>query len=145
MLLIKAEAENELNGPTAAAYDAINQIRRRAYWSPYNNYQNQPTDGTELELTGLTKESFREALRHERWNEFILEGQRWYDLTRWHILVKHVKENTPATQPLKIQNVSKRNYYLPLPQDQIQLNPNLEQNWGYSGETGDGPYGTEFE
>ena len=145
VLLIKAEAENELNGPTAAAYDAINQIRRRAYWSPYNNYQNQPTDGTELELTGLTKESFREALRHERWNEFILEGQRWYDLTRWHILVKHVKENTPATQPLKIQNVSKRNYYLPLPQDQIQLNPNLEQNWGYSGETGDGPYGTEFE
>jgi hypothetical protein len=32
-----------------------------------------------------------------------------------------------------------------LPQDQIILNPNLEQNWGYSGESGDGPYGPEFE
>ena len=140
VLLIKAEAENELNGPTPAAYDAINQIRRRAYWSPYLNIQNEPSDGSPLELSGLTKEQFRQAVRDERWKEFILEGQRWFDLVRWHILVKHVKENSPASEPLKIQNVSKRNYLLPLPQDQIILNPNLTQNWGYSGESGDGPY-----
>ena len=30
-------------------------------------------------------------------------------------------------------------------EDQIILNPNLEQNWGYSGETGDGPYDSSFE
>jgi hypothetical protein len=145
VLLIKAEAENELNGPTAAAYDAINQIRRRAYWSPYLEIQNQPTDGTALELSGLSQDEFREAVRKERWNEFILEGHRWFDLKRWHILVKYVKEHSPATEPLKVQNVSKRNYYLPLPQDQLILNPNLEQNWGYSGETGDGPYDSSFE
>lgn len=140
VLLIKAEAENEANGPTEAAYDAINQIRKRAYWSPYFNIQNNPTDGTPLELSGLTQEEFRQAVRKERWNEFILEGQRWFDLKRWHILVKYVKENTPETEKTKLQNISKRNYYLPLPQEQIILNPNLTQNWGYSGETGDGPY-----
>lgn len=151
ILLIKAEAENELNGPTAAAYDAINQVRRRAYWSPYKNVQNTPSDGSPLELSGLTKEQFRERLREERRLEFILEGQRWFDLIRWHILVKYVKTNTPTdaetlgTKTTKIQNVSKKNYLLPLPEDQIILNPNLEQNWGYSGETGDGPYGAEYE
>jgi len=31
VLLMLAEAENHLNGPTALAYDAINQVRRRAY------------------------------------------------------------------------------------------------------------------
>ncbi|WP_345952855.1 RagB/SusD family nutrient uptake outer membrane protein [Mucilaginibacter sp. PAMB04168] len=31
VLLMYAEAENELNGPTAEAYNAINQVRRRAY------------------------------------------------------------------------------------------------------------------
>lgn len=31
VLLMLAEAENEVNGPSAVAYDAINQVRRRAY------------------------------------------------------------------------------------------------------------------
>lgn len=144
ILLIKAEAENELNGPTAAAYDAINQIRRRAYWSPYFNYQNKPSDGTDLELSGLSQDEFRERLREERKLEFVLEGQRWFDLIRWHILVKYVKANSDESS-LKYQNVSKRNYLLPLPSEQITLNPNLEQNWGYSGESGDGPYDSTFE
>ena len=151
VLLIKAEAENELNGPTQAAYDAINEVRRRAYWNPYDNVQNTPSDGSPLNLSGLSQEEFRERLREERRLEFVLEGKRWSDLVRWHILVKYVKANTPTdaetlgTKTTKIQNVSKKNYLLPLPQDQIILNPNLEQNWGYSGETGDGPYGAEYE
>ena len=151
VLLIKAEAENELNGPTQAAYDAINQVRRRAYWSPYNNIQYTPSDGSTLELSGLSQSEFRERLREERRLEFVLEGQRWFDLCRWHILVKYVKAHTPTdaetlgTKTTKVQNISKKNYLLPLPQDQIILNPNLEQNWGYSGETGDGPYGPEYE
>ncbi|MDQ6609990.1 MAG: RagB/SusD family nutrient uptake outer membrane protein, partial [Bacteroidota bacterium] len=34
VLLMFAEAENELNGPTSAAYDAINMVRRRGYGKP---------------------------------------------------------------------------------------------------------------
>ena len=145
VLLVLAEAENELNGPTNVAYAAINQIRRRAYWSPYLNVQNVPSDGSPLELSGLTKEQLRQAIREERRLEFILEGQRWFDLIRWHILVKYVKEHTPVTEIQKLKNISKRNYLLPIPQEQILLNSKLEQNWGYNGETGDGPYDSSFE
>ena len=139
VLLVKAEAENELNGPTTAAYDAINQVRRRAYWSPYSNSQNQPADGTTLDLSGLTKEQFREALQAERFKEFITEGSRWFDLKRWHILVKTIKANVPSDD-LKYKNITTRNYYLPVPEEQIILNPNLVQNWGYGGETSGDPY-----
>lgn len=37
VLLIKAEAENQVNGPTTAAYDAINQVRKRAYGTLFGN------------------------------------------------------------------------------------------------------------
>lgn len=139
VLLVKAEAENELNGPDGEAYEALNAIRRRAYWDPYTNSQNQPSDGTPLELSGLSKEQFRKAVQDERYREFVTEGNRWFDLKRWHILVKTIKEKVPADD-LKYQNVSTRNYYLPVPEDQIVLNPNLEQNWGYAGETSGDPY-----
>lgn len=149
ILLIKAEAENELNGPTQAAYDAINQVRRRAYWSPYENKELAPTDGSALELSGLTQEEFRQALREERKKEFVLEGQRWFDLIRWRILVSYVKANTTDSgndsYARKNANVSVKNYLLPLPADQIILNPNLEQNWGYSGETTGSPYDDTFK
>lgn len=149
VLLIKAEAENELYGPTAAAYDAINQVRRRAYWSPYTNTELQPTDGTALDLSGLTKEEFRDALRSERRKEFVLEGQAWFDLIRWRILVTFVKSNTSDTANdsyyRKNNNVSVRNYLLPLPVDQIILNPNLTQNWGYNGEETGSPYDESFK
>jgi len=144
VLLIKAEAENELNGPTTAAYAALNAIRRRAYWNPYLNKELEPSDGSPVELSGLSKEQFRQAVRDEYRKEFVLEGRRWLDLVRWHILVKYVKEQYIAhggsTSDLKYQNVSKRNYRLPIPNDQITLNPNLTQNWGYSGETSGDPY-----
>ena len=139
VLLVKAEAENELNGPTQAAYEALNAIRRRAYWNPYTNSQSLPTDGTPVSLSGLSKEQFRKAIQDERYREFVTEGNRWFDLKRWHILVKTIKEKVPADD-LKYQNISTRNYYLPVPEDQIVLNPNLEQNWGYAGETSGDPY-----
>jgi hypothetical protein len=127
VLLIKAEAENELNGPTSIAYEAINEVRRRAY-------RHFPvTTPSEDDLpAGLTKAQFREALREERFSEFILEGQRWFDLVRWRILVKTV--STEKT------GVTERNYLFPVPSSQITLNPNLTQNWGYSGETTGSPY-----
>ena len=139
VLLVKAEAENELNGPTTAAYGALNDIRRRAYWNPYTNSQSQPSDGTPVELSGLSKEQFRKAIQDERYREFVTEGNRWFDLKRWHILVKTIKEKVPADD-LKYKNITTRNYYLPVPEKQIELNPNLKQNWGYAGETSGDPY-----
>ena len=139
VLLVKAEAENELNGPNTSAYEALNAIRQRAYWNPYTNSQNQPASGTPLFLSNLSKEQFRQAVQQERYLEFVTEGNRWFDLKRWHILVKTIKEKVPVND-LKYKNISTRNYYLPVPETQIELNPNLQQNWGYAGETSGDPY-----
>lgn len=127
VLLIKAEAENELNGPTSNAYEAINQVRRRAY-------RHFPVTVPSMHdlPAGLSQSEFRERLQQERFNEFILEGQRWFDLVRWHILVKTLKRDKP--------DISFKNYLYPIPGSQISLNPKLTQNWGYSGETGASPY-----
>ena len=127
ILLIKAEVENELNGPTVEAYEAINEVRRRAY----RHFPVTQVSKDDLP-NGLTQDEFREKLQRERFDEFILEGQRWFDLVRWKILVKTVKPWKPL--------ISERNYLFPIPSDQITLNPNLTQNWGYSGETTGSPY-----
>ena len=77
VFLIKAEAENELNGPTAEAYDAFNQLRERARKADGNTR----TTPANLE-SGLTKDEFRLKVFHERGIELVGEGHRWFDLTR---------------------------------------------------------------
>jgi hypothetical protein len=67
-----AEAENEANGPTVEAYEAINSIRRRVYMP-------------DLPLN-LTKEQFRERLRNERQVELAFEEDRFWDVRRWKIM-----------------------------------------------------------
>lgn len=76
--LIKAEAENELNGgPTTAAYDAFNAVRERARKAD-GNLRTTPENLAE----GLTQEEFRMKVFHERGLELLAEGKRWYDLKR---------------------------------------------------------------
>ena len=125
--MIKAEAENELNGPTQTAYEAINQVRRRAY-------RHFPITALSVHdlPAGLNQEEFRKRLQQERFNEFILEGQRWFDLVRWRILVSTVSQEKTG--------ITEKNYLFPIPASQITLNPNLKQNWGYDGETSGSPY-----
>src|SRR5690606_24015150 len=75
-----AEAENEANGPTPIAYEAINTVRARA---------NMPALPA-----GLSKEQFRERVRRERRVEFAMEEQRFYDVKRWKILSEVGKVTT---------------------------------------------------
>lgn len=121
ILLMKAEAINELNnGPTAEAYDAINQVRKRARF-----------DGTEElpilpDLQGLSYEAFKEALLLERRHEFVAEGHRWLDLVRFGKLQELVPLAKPGVQPQPYHVL------FPVPQGEIDLNPNLlPQNPGY--------------
>ncbi len=67
--LIIAEAENELNGMTDVAVNAINRIRTRAGIPLYTANQ-------------FSKEEFREKILDERIWEFAMEGKDFYDLTR---------------------------------------------------------------
>ncbi|MGG9964630.1 RagB/SusD family nutrient uptake outer membrane protein [Ferruginibacter sp. SUN106] len=80
VLLMLAEAENEINGPTTIAYDAINQVRRRGYGKPI------ATPNATIDLAGLNKATFFAALVRERSLELGGEGVRKFDLIRWNLL-----------------------------------------------------------
>ena len=120
VLLMFAEAENELNGPTAEAYEAVNRVRRRARFA----------DGAERnilpDLTGLNQAQLREAIWLERRREFVWEGQRWFDLVRQ----RRLKARVEAAKPGVIVDESKHVLF-PIPQRERNINPNLEQNPGY--------------
>ena len=82
VLLMFAEAENEINnGPTAAAYNAINQVRRRGFGKSVS-----VADATVDIPAGLNKADFLKAVIRERALELGGEGIRKYDLIRWNLL-----------------------------------------------------------
>lgn len=85
ILLMYAEAENELNGPTAAAYNAINMVRRRAYGKSIS------AAAPDIDLpAGLSKSGFFNAIVKERALEFGSEGIRKFDLIRWNLLAQRI-------------------------------------------------------
>lgn len=122
VLLTLAEAENELTGPTAKANDAINQVR------------NRPSVAMPNVAPGLTQSEFREMVRRERRIEFAGEGLFYQDIIRWK--TAETVMNRPGLD--KDGNViedrsfnPQQDYLWPLPDREILLNPNLEQNPGY--------------
>ena len=91
VMLMFAEAENELNGPTAAAYNAVNQVRRRGYG------QSITTANASVDLpAGLNKADFFTAIVKERSLELGGEGVRKYDLIRWNLLATKINETKAA-------------------------------------------------
>ena len=113
--LIAAEAEARLNGATTEAYDNINIVRNRA--------------GLDDLTPGLSKDAFIDSVLQERSWEFFGEGDRWYDLTRTDkyltVIPTAVNNIYPVRQP------SVRNKYFPIPLDELNANPNVEQNAGW--------------
>ncbi|MEN0053527.1 MAG: RagB/SusD family nutrient uptake outer membrane protein [Mucilaginibacter sp.] len=71
VMLMYAEAQNEIAGPDATVYKAMTDLRARVNMPPYP--------------AGYTKDQMRERIRHERRIELAFEGLRHYDLLRWHI------------------------------------------------------------
>jgi hypothetical protein len=123
VLLILAEAVNEQGVPTPEAYEAINQVRRRAFGK-------LPVDSPspEADLSGLDQLQFRQAVRDERLFEFVQEGKRWFDLVRWGILAETIRNSGVAFK----QSVADHYTLYPIPQEQRELNPDgLYQNPGY--------------
>lgn len=119
VLLTYAEAVNEVGGPTAAAYEAVNKIRRRA----------------ELpELAGLSIEHFRNAIWRERWHELSFENVTWFDMVRLR-KAYNVKTNefenyvghTFSYGPV----LKERELLFPIPTSEIRNNEKLVQNPGY--------------
>ena len=115
VLLMYAEALNEQSGPTAEAYEAINQVRRRAF------------NDTDHDVSGLDQAAFREAVYQERRLELVMETHRWFDLVRTgrFIEVMQVHEENGGN------NVQPHNVLMPIPRRELDTNPELIQNDGY--------------
>lgn len=78
VLLMFAEAENELNGPTDAAQQALKTVRNRAFKAEDRGEMVESYVAT----AAATKESFLDAVLEERALEFAGENMRWKDLVR---------------------------------------------------------------
>lgn len=78
VLLMSAEAENEINGrPTQKAIERYEQVRQRAF----------PGNSAKVAYTGeMNKEAFLKAVLDERKFEFAGENMRWRDLVRNNML-----------------------------------------------------------
>lgn len=111
VLLMKAEALNEL-GKTSEAEIPLNAVRHRA--------------GLD-DLDGIGQQQFREAVYHERRMELAFEGHRWFDLIR----IGDGQYALDFLHSIGRLNAQKKHLLFPIPQAEIDRNPNLEQNTGY--------------
>lgn len=111
IILARAEALNEISGPTAEAIDLINQVRNRANATPITLAQYPD------------KESLRDFILAERGREFYSEGLRREDLIRHGKFIQQALDRGIAAEDFQV--------LYPLPQPQLDNNPNLEQNPGY--------------
>lgn len=120
VMLIYAEASNEINGPTSAAYDQVNLIRNRAELSP---------------LSGLTKNDFRNAIWRERYHELCFENKAYFDIQRTHKVYNLANGNFEDAFTYVNESGAKFNeqYMLwPIPQSEVDANPKLlPQNPGW--------------
>ena len=111
ILLSRAEALNELNGPTQEALDLINLVRNRA----------NLVDLTFTEAT--SKEVLRDLILDERGWEFVAEGKRRDDLVRHGKFISSAISRGHSAKPHHV--------LWPIPQDEINANPSIIQNDGY--------------
>ena len=75
VLLMNAEAINELDGPVAAAQESLRKVRTRSFDDP-------AAVSTYIAQVSGSKESFLKAVLDERKWEFAGENMRWKDLVR---------------------------------------------------------------
>lgn len=118
--LMRAEAINEIEGPTTEAYDMINTVRARA-----RNRDGQTISDIPASLSGLSQDEFRDAVLHERAVELGFEGHRWFDLVRTGRLVETLQNDFPDLP------ISEKHFLFPIPPDELILNEKLTQNPGW--------------
>lgn len=113
ILLCKAEALNEKQGPNQESITLINMIRKRA-----------KTD--EISLNDYnSKEALRDFILAERGREFFSEGLRREDLIRHGKFISDAVARGKNAKPFHV--------LYPIPQRQREANSSLGQNPGYEG------------
>lgn len=132
-----AEALNESDPGNPDIIKYVNLVRERA--------------GIPLLSSGMSQSDMRETIRTERRIEFNCEGIRFHDIRRWKVgeqfldralygmnFTGSVRSDDPANPKsffkrtfYKNKVFNKKMYLWPVPQRQIDINPNLIQAPGY--------------
>lgn len=141
LYLLYAEALNETGNPSAAL-PYLNQIRERAglqsVESSWTHFSNNPSKYTSV--AGM-----RDIIRQERGIELAFEGSRFWDLRRWKTAAKilnapiygwNITQTTFEEYNTRVllfsqSFVAPRDYFWPIGEYAIQINPNLVQNTGW--------------
>ena len=112
VLLTYAEAQNEVATADASAYNALNAIRSRAGLA---------------DVSGLSKEDFREEVWKQRFWEFAAEaGIIWFDQRRTGMVFNGSDFGSLVGSTLPNgKTLTEDNVYFPIPQNEVVLNPNL--------------------
>lgn len=145
VLLMYAEAVNEMGQMDDLAYESLRLVRERA---------GLPA------IKQMTPEVLRKLIRQERKVEFAMEGLRFFDIRRWKIAESVMNgklygrptlDYLPSYLPVFDSNGTprydgyadalrsfdnrtfnpQRDYLFPIPQKELDINKNLKQNPGY--------------
>ena len=109
VLLMYAECLNA-NGGTNDAYQFVDRVRSRAGLAPLP--------------TGLSQQAFLTQIKHERLLELTGEGHRFNDLKRWGELSSSLSSKDAGFSNFQ----TGKHELLPIPQRDLDINPNLDQN-----------------
>lgn len=141
LYLLYAEALNESQGPSAEVYGWIDKVRVRAglkgvveSWTKYSNKASKFS----------SKEGLREIIQRERLIELVFEGKRFWDLRRWKVAENYLQRsvngwdiaqreavNYYRVKPIYTSSFSLKDYFWPISENSLIVNPNLVQNPGW--------------
>lgn len=113
VILMRAEALNELNTNKTEAIALVNRIRDRAFGT-----------GIKLVAATTTQDELRKIILQERYLELAFEGHRWFDLVR----TEQVDDVLGAQFP---ELLDSKRWLFPVLESSINANPNLVQNPGW--------------
>lgn len=144
LYLMYAEALNESQGPQEEVYKYLDLVRERAglkgVKESWANYSNNPTKP-------LTKDGLRQIIQQERNIELSFEGSRFWDLRRWKLAAQELNKNITGWDRNQDKDhpelfyreltffsqrfVAPRDYFWPIAEKNLLINPNLVQNPGW--------------
>jgi hypothetical protein len=100
-----------MQGKVDEAYPFVKQIRDRAQLA--------------ILPAGYGQDQMMAEIRHQRMIEFARENQRFYDLKRWGLLQQEISNSDKVGKQFY---TSPKHDLFPIPQNEINANPKMEQN-----------------